>query len=90
MGEFIVYMYTAPAQHTMTEILAERRRMEFFNTRFSLPTPVDLLVYYHSKASRAAEAQCMTAKSTGCGSPLEDMEYLFKFIFSFRRGKARC
>ena len=39
------------------------------------------------EANLGAGAQSVTAKSTGCGfyPPLEEMKYLFTFIFSFLR-----
>ena len=39
------------------------------------------------EASRGAEAQSVTVKPTGLGvrSPLEEMKYLLKFIFTFLR-----
>ena len=46
---------------------------------------VRYIVRYLTEASRGAGAQSVTAKLTGCGVDLEEMKYILKFIFLFRR-----
>ena len=60
-----------------------RKGKYYYINQYIITVCIFKIFMYYFYQPRCAGVQSVTVKSTGCGFPLEEMKYLFKFIFPF-------